>query len=80
MYAFGRTAVEQAVLGGLPLLNPAWHWLFQASAACGKPAPKLKCTLAAWVHLVWERTLPQVLMAQRMPTRSVRLGGAIWRK
>jgi hypothetical protein len=35
---------EQAVLGGLPLLTPAQRWLFQAGAACTKPAPQLKCT------------------------------------
>jgi len=36
MYAFGRTAVKQAVLGGPPLLNPAQHRLFQAGAALAK--------------------------------------------
>ena len=43
--ATGRTAVEQAVLGNLPALNAAQHRLFQAGAACAKPAPRLKCTL-----------------------------------
>ena len=28
---------EQAVLGYLPLLNPAQRWLFQASAVCTPP-------------------------------------------
>jgi len=42
--AMGRTAVEQAVLGNLPALNAAQHRLFQAGAACAKPAPRLKCT------------------------------------
>ena len=41
----GRTAVEQAVLGDLPALNSAQHRLFQAGAACAKPAPRLKYAL-----------------------------------
>jgi hypothetical protein len=37
---------EQAMLGGLPLLNPVQRRLFQAGTACAELAPKLKCALA----------------------------------
>jgi hypothetical protein len=54
--ATSRTAVEQAVLGGLPPLNPAQRRLFQASAACAKPAPCVSPSLPLCVDFLVQRT------------------------